>query len=107
MEKVNELIKEEVSKCIPRIVGDEVGFVTVLKADVTKDLKKADIWVSILGENENDKFEALKEITSQIQQEVAGKIELKFTPKIELHFDKSGKYAAGIDKILRDLGKND
>ena len=36
IEKVNELIKEEVSKCMPQFAGDEVGFVTVLKADLMK-----------------------------------------------------------------------
>lgn len=106
IEKVNELIKDEVSKILSEIIGKEFGLVTVLKADVTKDLKKADVWISMLDKNPEENFLKLKEKTSEIQREVGFRIKLKYTPKIELHLDKTGEYAQKIEKILKNLKKN-
>ena|SRR3989304_1204133 len=103
IDKVNELIKDEVSKILSEITGEEVGFATVLKADVSKDLKKADIWISILDQNPEEKFSKLKEKTSEIQREVGSRIKLKYTPKIELHLDETGEYAQKIEKILKEI----
>ena len=101
IEKVNELIKDEVSKILPEIIGEDIGLVTILKADVTGDLKKADVWVSILDQNPEEKFSRLEEKTSEIQREMGSRIKLRYTPKIELHLDKTGEYAQKIEKILQ------
>lgn len=107
IDEVNDLIKDEVSKAFPKVLGGEYGIVTVLKADVTRDLKKADVWISILGENQDDNFKAIKEKTVQIQQEVASNIKIKFTPKIELHLDKTGEYAFYIENLLSKIETDD
>jgi len=107
IEKVNELIKKEVSRCLPKLIGEDIGFITILKADVSKDLKKADIWVSILADNEEKSFETIKNKTNIIQREIADEIELKYTPKIELHLDKSIKYASHIEKLLHKIKEDD
>lgn len=107
IEKINDLIKDEVSKCLVRYHKDEVGFVTVIKADVTKDLKRADIWVSIIDEEQDEKFKSLEKKDYEIQKWIAEKVKLRNIPKIYLHHDKTGEYSFKIDKIIRDLKKDD
>ena len=53
VEKVQELIKQEVSKMILRELKDpRIGFVTVTQVDVTGDLRYAKIYVSLMGTDE-------------------------------------------------------
>ena len=53
LERVNQLIKEEISTVLQRELKDpRLGFVTVTEVDVTPDLKYAKVYVSVLGPEE-------------------------------------------------------
>jgi len=53
LERVNQLIKEEISMLLQRELKDpRLGFVTVTDVDVTPDLKHAKVYVSVLGREE-------------------------------------------------------
>ena len=53
LERVNQLIKEEVSTLLQRELKDpRLGFVTVTDVETTKDLRSAKVFVSVLGGEE-------------------------------------------------------
>ena len=53
LDRVNQLIKEEVSMLLQRELKDpRLGFVTVTDVETTKDLRQAKIYVSVLGTDE-------------------------------------------------------
>ena len=53
LDRVNQLIKEEVSMLLQRELKDpRLGFVTVTDVETTKDLRQAKIFVSVLGSEE-------------------------------------------------------
>ena len=53
MERVQELMKQEISKIILEDVKDpRVGFVTVTRVHVTSDLRSARVFVSLMGSDE-------------------------------------------------------
>ena len=53
LERVNQLIKEEISMVLQRELKDpRLGFVSVTEVDVTPDLKYAKVYVSVLGPEE-------------------------------------------------------
>ncbi len=53
LERVNQLIREEISRVLQRELKDpRLGFVTVTDVEVTKDLRQAKVYVSILGPEE-------------------------------------------------------
>ncbi len=63
LERVNQLIKEEISMLLQRELKDpRLGFVTVTEVDVTADLKQAKVYVSVLGPEEKwvSSFQALE-----------------------------------------------
>ena len=50
VEKVQELMKQEISKIILRELKDpRIGFVTVTSVECTGDLREAKVYVSLLG----------------------------------------------------------
>jgi len=63
LERVNQLIKEEISTLVQRELKDpRLGFVTITEVDVTPDLKQAKVFVSVLGPEEKwvSSFKALE-----------------------------------------------
>ena len=53
LDRVNQLIKEEISTLVHRELKDpRLGFVTVTAVDITKDLRTAKVFVSVLGNDQ-------------------------------------------------------
>ena len=51
LDRVNQLIKEEVSTLLQRELKDpRLGFVTVTEVEISKDLRQAKVFVSVLGD---------------------------------------------------------
>ena len=55
--RVQEAIRQEVSKIVHVEMKDpRIGFITITKVDLTKDLRYARIYFSILGEDKDKKL---------------------------------------------------
>jgi ribosome-binding factor A len=108
--RVGELIKEEISEIILRELKDpRIGFVTITGVDVTRDLKHADVFISVLG-SKREKAETLSALakgTGFLRKELAKRIGLKFFPELTFAIDPSIAAGMKIDKIIRKLHVND
>ena len=52
LDRVNQLIREEISLLLQRELKDpRLGFVTVTEVETTKDLRSAKVFVSVLGDD--------------------------------------------------------
>ena len=102
MDKINELIKQEVSVLILQIVPDEIISVTEVK--VSKDLSYAKIWISSL-KNTEDAVKKCQSEASGMQKELAGKIIMRRVPKLHFVADFSSMKAAHIENIIKDINK--
>ena len=103
--KVNKLIKQEIGK----IISSEINFpidimVTVMKTEVSKDLRYADVFISILPFEKGEEIqELLKENMYDIQKTLNKKLFMKPLPRIRFCIDESGEY---VDKISNLIKKN-
>lgn len=105
-EKVQEFIKQEVSKIILNDLKDpRIGFVTVTQVDVTNDLRYAKIYVSLMGSETQikDTWQALQHSIGFIRTEIGKRIRLRFTPELSLHIDKSLDYSVHIQELLQKI----
>ncbi|VAX28568.1 Ribosome-binding factor A, partial [hydrothermal vent metagenome] len=63
-ERIQELLLEEISKLIQRGLKDpRIGFATITQVDVSDNLKHANIYVSIMGTDE-EKEDTIKGLES-------------------------------------------
>ncbi len=103
VEKVQEFIKQEVSKIILNELKDpRIGFVTVTQVDVTGDLRSAKIFVSLMG-NDDQKaatWTALQNSLGFIRSEVGKRIRLRMTPELTFQLDQSLDYSTKIQELL-------
>ncbi len=108
VEKVQELMKQEVSKIILQELKDpRIGFVTVTQVEATGDLRSAKIYVSLMGSEQQvrDCWEGLTSSLGFIRREIGKRIRLHFTPELSLQLDKSLDYSAHIQKLLNDINQ--
>jgi ribosome-binding factor A len=103
VEKVQELMKQEISEIILRELKDpRIGFVTVTAVECTGDLREAKVYVSIMGSEQQiaDTWKGLQSSLGFIRREVGHRIRLRFTPELTFALDKSLDYSAHIQKLL-------
>ena len=109
IDKVQEFIKQEISQIIQKDIKDpRVGFVTVTDVEMTKDLRHAKIFLSLMGSDEQKKatWEALNRALGFMRSEIGKRIRLRCTPELSLHLDKSLDYSNHIQKLLLQLEKD-
>ena len=91
-EKLQELIKQEISKMILTEIKDpQIGFVTVTGVEMTGDLREAKIYVSLMGNDEQVKnsWEGLQNALTFFRRETGKRVRLRFTPKLSFaHIQK-------------------
>jgi ribosome-binding factor A len=103
-DRVGDLLLEEISRLLTKEVNDpRIGAVTLTAAKVSKDLRHAQIYFSLLGASERRK-EALAGLQSAakfIRGRVAGKLNLRFVPMLEFVYDEAGDQVQRIDELLK------
>jgi ribosome-binding factor A len=110
IEKVQELMKQEISQIILQELKDpRIGFVTVTKVEMTGDLREAKIFVSIMGKDDalKDTLEGLQSSLGFIRREIGKRIRLRFTPEISFALDNSLAYSSHIQELLMSLNATD
>lgn len=107
-ERVQEALRQEVSRIVQGGLRDpRIGFITITRVDLTRDLRYARIYFSVLGES-RDKQKALKGLNNArgyIKSLISDRIKLRFMPDIEFKIDESMDHAKHIYDILENLKK--
>ncbi|HUU51156.1 MAG TPA: 30S ribosome-binding factor RbfA [Nitrospinota bacterium] len=109
-ERVSGLLLKEISQLLLRDIKDpRIGFSTLTKIEVTKDLRYAKVFVSILG-RETDKIQTLRGLVSAsgfIRGELGRRLRLKHIPELIFKIDDSIEHAANISKKLEEIKSKD
>jgi ribosome-binding factor A len=106
VEKVAEAIREEASVILHEEIKDpRLGFITVTRVELSKDLQNATIFFSVLGKDEDYKKtkEALDSALGFIRKELAERINLRFAPEIIFREDRSSEYSVRIQEVLDEI----
>jgi ribosome-binding factor A len=107
-ERVQEALRQEISRIIQQQIRDpRLGFLTITNVDLTKDLRYARVYFSVLGEEKNKRL-ALKGLNSAkgyIKALVAERIKLRFVPQIEFRIDDTFEKTRQIHDILERINK--
>jgi len=107
-EKVAKELKRYISKVIQEELKDpRIGFVTITDVEITKDLKIAKIYYSILdsGTQKKNTVNALKSARGYIKKLIGTHLKLRYTPELQFMEDATIKRVQGIYKILEDIKK--
>ena len=104
--RISEEMKKEVSAIIQNELKDPrlPKIVSVMSADVTKDLRYAKVYISVLGSEEDKKkaLEGLKSAAGFIRREVGHRLQLRYTPELLFELDNSIERGVYISKLIND-----
>lgn len=105
--RVAQLIKEEISFLIAtkKLKDPRIGFTTVTKVKLSKDLRNCIVFVSIYEDEEKVKktLEGLFHAQGFIKKHVAKNLKLRYIPSIKFEHDLSIEYSDHISKIIDAL----
>ncbi|MCX7916425.1 MAG: 30S ribosome-binding factor RbfA [Verrucomicrobiae bacterium] len=107
MQRVCQLVKEQIGEILERHSFTDCGFITVTDAAISPDLKEGRIYVSVIGTDQQQQ-RALAELQArhiEIQRELASRIVLKYTPRLTFTLDHTGSRAARIEHLLDELNR--
>jgi len=107
IERVNSLIRQEISQLLQRQVKDpRLGnFITVTEVATSADLKYARVFVSRLG-SEEEKQETLKALTSAsgfFRRELARYLKLRSVPALSFQWDSSIERGDRLSQLIDEI----
>lgn len=106
LDRVNQLIKEEISLLLQRELKDpRLGFVTVTEVDTSRDLRTAKVFVSVLGDEAQwtASLTALASARGFVRNWLRQHLDLRVTPELEFRADRSMQHAARIQELLKQI----
>ena len=107
MRRVDEAVREVLSDAITTQLKDpRVGFVTVTAVETASDLRRARVFVSVLGDRSVRKrsLQGLRSAHGVLQRAVAAELRLKHTPELEFHYDASLDRSLRVQALLEGEG---
>ncbi|HSC33045.1 MAG TPA: 30S ribosome-binding factor RbfA [Casimicrobiaceae bacterium] len=106
-DRVAEGIREVVARFLTEGVKDPrvVGLVTVTGVDVTRDLRHARVYVTVLGDEavHRSTLEGLASLAAHLRPLVARALRLRLAPEIEFRRDETAEHATRIESLLARL----
>ena len=109
LQRVRELLKREIGEAIRREFRvSEAGLITVNDVDLAGDLKSATVFISILGNPDQQKrgFQLLNEHRIRLQGFIGRAVVMKYTPKLKFVFDDSIVRGNRVLQIIEELEKS-
>ena len=82
-----------------------MGFVTLTGAEISRDLRHAKVYVSIMGDEEARKqsLKALNGASGMLRGEFARRAHLRVAPELEFRFDEGIERGAHIFELLNSV----
>ena len=107
--RVAELIRRALADIIRDQLSDRgLGLLSVTATEVTRDLSRATVFITILGEKEDQEraTEILNEESSALRYELSRTLNLRHTPEIEFRYDFSIERGVRLSRLIDDLSIN-
>lgn len=109
MEKVQKLARQVLGEIIHDLKDPRVGFATVTAVRVSPDLRHARVFVSVLGNEEEQKrtMAGLESAKSHIRSELGHQMRMKYTPELVFILDQVEETAGRIETLIHELHKEE
>jgi len=110
--RVADLLQKEIAELVFRRVKDpRASNVTISGVEVSGDLKHARVFFCVMGENsEEAKVNAvsgLEKAKGFIRQELGRRLSLRYIPQLEFVYDNSFEHGDRIERLLKELKKDE
>jgi ribosome-binding factor A len=108
--RVSDLVKREVADLLMRRVKDpRVKAITITGVDVSKDLRYAKVYFSLIGDEKDIRLAqaGLDSAKGFIKREIGLRLELKHVPDIAFKHDPSLEEGSRMEKLLQKIKEDE
>ena len=105
IDRISEQVRHEVDRIIREEVSDPrvAGTFSITRAEVTRDLRYAKIYVSVLEDDKReDLMKALKSAAGFIRRSLGKNMLIRYAPEMQFISDQNIAYGVHIAKMLAD-----
>lgn len=105
IDRISEEVRHAVDAIIREMNDPRIkGTYAVTRADVTRDLRYAKVFVSILeDEGADEMIQALKKAAGFIRRELGARVDLRYTPELLFERDRNIAYGVHISQVLKEI----
>lgn len=99
---MSTVIKDEMKD--PRI---DFSKVSITRVDVSNDLSHARVYISVLGDeaDQEETIKALQKAKGFLRSEIAGLLNIRHAPELDLRLDRSIEHGIHISSLLEEIKK--
>lgn len=103
--RVAEEIRSNAAMILRNLKDPRIGFVSVVSAEVSTDLRYVKLFVSVYGPEAERKatMTALQRATGYVRTELGHRVRLYHTPELRFVEDTSMAFGEHINRLLRDV----
>ena len=103
--RIRQLLLRELSDVVMNLKDPRVQLVTVVDTDVSKDLRHAKMFVSVIGSPAEQQAaqKALNHAIGYIRKEVARRISLRYVPEFTVVYDDTAERASRINSLINSV----
>jgi ribosome-binding factor A len=109
LRRVNEALREVLSEGLGELKDPRIGFVTITGVDTSPDLRRATVYVSVLG-SERKREQSLAGLSAAhgiLQARVNRELRLKRTPQLAFEYDPSVERGVRMTQLIDELAPDD
>ena len=104
--RVAELIRRTLAEIVRnRFPDGDLGLLSITATEITRDLRKATVFITLLGEKENQELatQILNDESSALRHELSRVLNLRHTPEIEFRYDLSIERGVRLSRLIDDM----
>ena len=106
--RINELIRDELSRILQRKVQDPrlQHMVSITRVSVSNDLGHAKVYVSVMGteEEKDEAFQGLKAASSFLRRNLGPRLAMRHLPQLSFQRDDSLEQGAYVLDLMNQVG---
>ena len=107
LDKVNELMRREISTAIQRDFDFPGTIVTIAGVEITDDLREGKVWIGVVGKmRASQVLEKLNARHGLIQSIISKRVVMRCTPRLSFRLDDSAQRGVDMVNLLDDIDKN-
>lgn len=104
VQKVEELLKQQVSVLLRENLAEEFGIITVTDAEVTPDLKQAKIYLALINKDKEEQvLKILVKKTPDFHYILSKRLEMRYMPRLTFLIDKSENKVDRVEALLKEI----
>ncbi|MDD5447875.1 MAG: 30S ribosome-binding factor RbfA [Actinomycetota bacterium] len=104
--RLEETIKEKLAILIEQQVKDpRIDFVTITDVEVASDLRHANIYISVMGEEDKvrEALAGLESAKGFLKRHLGKELRVKYLPELSFKYEQTAREALRLQEIMKNV----